>query len=392
VVHGLPLAIPPLNWILARTKSGGAAEFMRGADGRWWFCRIERLSGGDRGYLLFAQELKGLSGNQHRRITPSLLTNIGFLLAGTIGILLLTRSYVTQLLAEMHQQVKSLCGSEGSEGIPNDGKAEFVSDELEWLNELLAEVRSRLLQGSERKWQMERRKLHADKLATIATLTSAFAHQVGTPLGVIRGLTEMLLTGTFEQSEIPENLEAIIAQSDQISRTVKLLLDIGRIRSAIRVTSDVRAIAERTIQLLKPEAARRGVEVIAQLGCRPLMVDCDPDQLQQVFANLEANAFDAMGQSGGKLQVNSVADEVQGIIRISFEDTGPGVPTAIRDRIFDPFFTTKGTGQGAGIGLAVSQSVIGDHDGELTLETHTRGACFVVTLPASRALEVESHT
>jgi signal transduction histidine kinase len=57
------------------------------------------------------------------------------------------------------------------------------------------------------------------------------------------------------------------------------------------------------------------------------------------------------------------------------------VPAAIRNRIFDPFFTTKGTSQTDGMGLAISQSVIAEHDGELTLEQHTDGACFVVTLP-----------
>jgi signal transduction histidine kinase len=119
------------------------------------------------------------------------------------------------------------------------------------------------------------------------------------------------------------------------------------------------------------------------------MVDCDPDQLEEVFVNLEVNALEAMTPGGGILRVNSVADEVHGKVRLSFEDTGPGVPAAIRDRIFDPFFTTKDRGQGDGIGLAVSRSVIGDHEGELLLEQHAHGACFVVTLPASRSLELE---
>ena len=379
-VRGFPIAIPALNWISARIRLGGAAEFMRRADGRWWFCRIEPLNSGARSYLLLAQDWTVLRGNRYRQITPSLLTSIGFLLAGTIGILLLARRYVTRLLGEVHKRVKSLCNSETSAGVPS-GKVELISEECRRLDELLAE-----------KWQLERRKLKADKRAAIATLASGFAHEIGTPLGVIRGLAEMLLTGTFEQPEITENLEVIITQIDQISRMVKLLLDIGRSRPAIRVTSDVRAIAESTIQLLKPEAARRGVEVIANLGSRPLVVDCDPDQLQQVFVNLEANALDAMAPAGGRLRVNCVGDEVHGEVRLSFEDTGPGVPTAIRDRIFDPFFTTKGTGQGDGIGLTVSQFVIGDHDGELTLEQHTHGACFVVTLPASRVLELESRT
>ena len=126
--------------------------------------------------------------------------------------------------------------------------------------------------------------------------------------------------------------------------------------------------------------------MIADLGSRPLIVDCDPDQLQRVFTNIETNALEAMAW-GGQLRVNSTADEVNGDVKLSFEDTGPGVPTEMRDRIFDAFFTTKGTGQSDGIGLTVSQSVIADHGGELTLEQHGQGASFVITLPSSKPLD-----
>src|SRR5262249_44907459 len=147
---------------------------------------------------------------------------------------------------------------------------------------------------------------------------------------------------------------------------------------AIRVASDLRTIAERSIQLLAPDAERRGVAMVPNLGSRPLMVDCDPDQLEQVFLSLEVNALDAMTAGGGMLRVNSFLDEVDRKVRLSFEDSGPGVPAAIRNRIFDPFFTTK-NGHGGGIGLAVSQSIISDHDGVLTLEQRARGTCFVIT-------------
>jgi two-component system, NtrC family, sensor histidine kinase HydH len=299
----------------------------------------------------------------------------------------LARRYLRRLLAELLAPGERLSDSEASPRVPGACKLDFTSQAFR----RLAQTRCRL-QANERKWQLERRKLNGEKLTTVATLAAGFAHEIGTPLGVIRGLAEMLLSTTIEQSEVKENLEIIIIQADQISRMVKTLLDIGQCRSMIRVTSDIRAIAERSIRLIKPEAARRGVEVFANLGSRPLMVDCDPDRLQEVFVNLETNALDAMVPSGGKLRVNSTADEVHGRVRLSFEDTGPGVPTMIRDRIFDPFFTTKGTGQGHGAGLAVSQSVIGEHDGELTLEPQTSGACFIVTLPASRAYGVAPPT
>jgi signal transduction histidine kinase len=231
--------------------------------------------------------------------------------------------------------------------------------------------------------RLERRKARAEKSALIGALTAGFAHELGTPLGVIRGRAEMLLDGTFGHAELIENLEAIVAQIDHIERIVSLLLKFGRRPPAIRVLIDLRPLVERTIGLQEPTARCHGVTLVVNLGARPLMIDCDPDQLQQALAQLAANALDAMEAEGGILRVNSVADEGRGEIRLSFEDTGPGVPVAIRQRIFEPFFTTKSPGL-RGMGLALSRAITSEHDGELALEPRAKGACFVVTLPLAR--------
>jgi signal transduction histidine kinase len=391
VMPGFPGAIVAAGRISPPIRTAGAAEFMRRAGGRSWFCRIEPLGTGSRAYLLLAQDCDALLEDHYQPIVTSLLASVCFLLVGAIAIPLLARSYVTRPLAELLRRVSILGGSDVSERTPNGDEVNFVSEEFSRIDEQLG-TSNRLLQESERMIRLERRELNAEKLAAIATLVSGFAHEIGTPLGVIRGRAEMLLSSNLEQSEVMEHAEVIITQIDHITRMVNVLLDLGRRRTAIRVASDVRTIADRSLQLLEPEAARRSVAIVANLGSSPMMVDCDPDQLEQVFVNLAVNALDAMARDGGILRVSSVADEVHGKVGLRFEDTGPGVPIAIRDRIFDPFFTTKGSGQGNGMGLAFCQSVIGDHDGELTLEQHDHGACFVVTLPVSRSLELGPRT
>jgi len=317
--------------------------------------------------------------DRHRRIGPWGLANIGLLLAGAAGIVLFALRCVIRPPAGLEVRVNTLTDSHVSRPLADTGN--MVSGELRRVNEQLAETGQRLLQRSERKLQQERPKLNSEKLAAIAAVASGFAHAIGTPLGVIRGRAELLLSAPLGRSEAADDLRVIIVQIDQISRLVKRLLDFGRPGPGIRIASDIRVIADRAIELLTPEATYRGVEVIADLGSRPLIVNCDPDQLQEVFIHLGANALDAMDPIGGKLRVKSVEDEVHEKVRLSFEDTGPGVPAAIGNRIFDPFFTTKSTSQADGMGLAISRSVIAEHDGELTLEQHTNGACFVVTLP-----------
>jgi signal transduction histidine kinase len=331
---------------------------------------------------------RALNASLTAQIAASLLANAAFLLIGAGGIALMTRRYVTRPLADLSRRITALGISEEEVRAANDGKVVFSSDEFRNIDLQLAGMQRCLLQESDRRLQLERRSLNADKHAAIATLASSFAHEIGNPLGVIRGRSEMLLSsGNIEPSELRENLEVIVAEIDCITRMVTLLLHLGQRRPAIRVASDLRAIAEHSIQLLEPEAVRRGVAMIRNLGSKPLMVDCDPDQLEQVFLNLETNALDAMTPGGGMLQVHSFVDEVDGKVGLSFEDSGPGVPAAIRNRIFDPVFTTRNPGRGDGMGLALSHSIITDHNGELILEPRAHGTCFTITLPASRSVE-----
>jgi signal transduction histidine kinase len=129
--------------------------------------------------------------------------------------------------------------------------------------------------------------------------------------------------------------------------------------------------------------------MVADLGSAPLVVNGDPDQLQQVFVNLEINALDAMGALGGQLHISAAQDQASGKISLSFGDTGPGVPERFKGRIFDPFFTTKDPGKGTGMGLAVSQSIVVEHDGELRLAPSSQGARFIVELPTYQAAELK---
>jgi signal transduction histidine kinase len=120
------------------------------------------------------------------------------------------------------------------------------------------------------------------------------------------------------------------------------------------------------------------------LGDEPILTECDADQLQQVFINLAMNALDAMTPGAGSLEVRARLEQENGnapAAKITFADSGPGITLDNRARIFDPFFTTKEPGKGTGMGLAVSQSIVRDHDGEITLETGPAGTRFTILMP-----------
>ena len=111
------------------------------------------------------------------------------------------------------------------------------------------------------------------------------------------------------------------------------------------------------------------------------MVDGDPEQLHQVFVNLLLNGIDSMSQ-GGILQISIqyVQAEKPDICRISFCDSGTGIPQAVLERIFEPFVTTKE--RGTGLGLAISRRIIKEHNGDLiAANRQDGGAVFTVDLP-----------
>ena len=101
-----------------------------------------------------------------------------------------------------------------------------------------------------------------------------------------------------------------------------------------------------------------------------------PGRAHQVLVNLMLNAAQALGGSTGHIRVARV--EVDGAVELWVEDAGPGVPDDLQEAIFDPFFTTKDPGEGTGLGLAVSRSLMEAMDGDLRYESGADGAIFIV--------------
>ncbi len=385
-LHDFPIKLPSAAQVRKDLGATGSSEFTQTANGRYWFCRIAPLGRvPSSGYLLVAQDWTEVREDLYRRTLGAVTAGVVVVLLTTILIPLVARRYVSLPLKELSRRVSSFSSGDEPEREVAGDEVTLITEEFRKLARELSVARRRLLDESERKIELERRLRHSDKLATIGTLASGLAHEIGTPLGVIRGRAEHLLRSNPDPRKLNQGLEIIINQIDRITRIVRMLLDFGRRREPIRLTTDVRAIVQRTLHLLETEAERRNIRLVSNLGAAPLLADCDADQLQQVFVNLGMNALDAMAENGGILRVTAEhrLTEIGEQVRLCFEDDGPGVEEHLRERVFDPFFTTKEPGKGTGMGLAVSQSIVRDHDGEITLEPGNRGARFVVALAAS---------
>lgn len=227
--------------------------------------------------------------------------------------------------------------------------------------------------------QTERRAQAAESLASVATLVAGLAHEIGTPMGVIRGHAEAL-EGAVQGEKAQWRLRTIRDQIDRISTIIQSLLNIARPRQAVRVPVALTDVADTAIAFLSEKIRVRGVSVErAFQSCAA--VRGDPDKLQQLFLNLFLNAIDAMPE-GGTLRV-AIAPCANGEIEVRVADTGIGISGSDLPHIFTPFFSTKPAGRGSGLGLVVAAGIVGDHGGHIDVQSEMgRGTEFVIGLPA----------
>jgi len=254
--------------------------------------------------------------------------------------------------------------------------------DLEHANRELAEASRHLArdyeaQGQELR-QTERRARAAEDLASIATLVAGLAHEIGTPMGVIRGHAEAL-GGAVTEERAQWRLRTILEQIDRISSMIQSLLNIARPRETVRVPVDLGELLDTTLAFLSEKLERRSVEIERTYGAVPAIAG-DPDKLQQLFLNLFLNAIDAM-PDGGALRIALRLDGDDSV-EVEIADSGVGVATQDLEQLFKPFFTTKPPGRGSGLGLVVVQGIVADHGGQIDVASEPgRGTAFTIRLP-----------
>jgi signal transduction histidine kinase len=235
-----------------------------------------------------------------------------------------------------------------------------------------AELRERL--------RAEERLLRTEKLATAGQLSAGIAHEIGTPLGVVRGRAELAIgrLGT-DHAEAP-GLRVIVDQIDHVTRLIAQLLSYARPDATNAQHVDVRAAVDSVVELLATEASRKHVAL--DRGDIAGSVFADAGQLQQVLVNVAMNAIDACDDGG---RVTLLAQPRGDVVAIEVVDTGHGISADDRAHLFDPFFTRKKRGKGTGLGLWVVAELARAHGAEIdvsSIEGH--GTTFRILWPTER--------
>jgi signal transduction histidine kinase len=229
--------------------------------------------------------------------------------------------------------------------------------------------------------EVQARARHAEQLAAIGRMIAMIAHDLRTPLSVIRAAGAELARGAdgLAAAALRDLGGEVVSEADAMERMCGELLEVTRISEggAHLAEADLDAVVAAAVAPLAELAAHAGVDVDMDLAAA-VSLPLDADRLQRALRNLVRNACEAM-PDGGLLRI--VTRREGEAATLAVVDNGPGIPAEIADRLFEPFVTSGKRG-GSGLGLAVVRKVVDDHGGSVTAgKAEGGGTAFRVRLP-----------
>ena len=234
----------------------------------------------------------------------------------------------------------------------------------------------------------------ADRLESAGRLAAGVAHEVKNPLTIIR-LGVDYLAKQFSQKSNKEVLDDVRGAIDRADNVIKDLLDLSRQQSFVRRPININQVIDNALRFIKHKIERRNIAIVRSRNDPMPLIYADPDRLVQVFINLLSNAAQAIGQDGSiEIVTRSIClserdVELPGtgafrigeqVVAVEIRDNGPGFPAEYEKKLFEPFFTTKPMGEGSGLGLAVSRSIVIMHRGSISISNLPSGGASALLM------------
>jgi PAS domain S-box-containing protein len=249
--------------------------------------------------------------------------------------------------------------------------------------------------------RMEEQFRQAQKMDAIGTLAGGIAHDFNNILAAISGYTELARMILKENPEVREHLGLVLQASSRATDLIRQILTFSRQQPLERLPIKLLPVVEETLKLLRATIPS-SIEFDTSLATDAPTVFADATQIHQVLMNLGTNAWHAMKDQTGRLQVKLerwVVSPAQAVAeprlqprvyaRVSVSDSGCGMDQVTLRRIFDPFFTTKLPGEGTGLGLAVVRGIMDNHDGAVTVHSQPgQGTTFRLYFPEHAGMAV----
>ena len=236
---------------------------------------------------------------------------------------------------------------------------------------------------------LQEKLLQSTKLSAMGQLIAGVAHELNNPLASVVGFADFL----GEMRDVPpalrEPLAVIREEAERASTIVKNLLGFARKQDRQRRPCALAPLLESTMSLLRNALMAQRVEARVIVEPDLPQISIDANRMQQVFVNLVNNASQAIASTGRPGTVTLRARRFLDEVTVDVIDDGPGMTEELAAQVFEPFFTTRAEHEGTGLGISISQGIVKEHGGRITLATAPgAGATFTVHLP----IETESET
>ncbi|MBL8274440.1 MAG: HAMP domain-containing histidine kinase [Xanthomonadales bacterium] len=323
--------------------------------------RVFLLGGGFR--LLVGREFLKLARTERLIRRAFAWALLGAVALGGIGGIVFTRA-VARRIERVNLTARRIREGDLSQRVPRDGSADEFDRLAEELNAMLARIQA-LMDG-------------------VRHVGDSLAHDMRLPLTRVRNRLEALREALPDDAPAQAEVQACVADADQMLATFAALLRIARLEAggagAPAASVDLAGVVEDALDLYRAPGEEAGIAFEAELN--PATVAGDRDLLFQMVANLLDNAL-KFAPPGSSVQVRTQC--LAGKSRLLVSDRGPGVPAAERERVFDRFYRVERSrhAPGSGLGLALVKAVVEHHRGTIRLEDATPGLRVVAELPAA---------
>lgn len=354
-----------------------------------------------------------------KNVNMAFITVVGAVILLLILTILVTSTWVLKPLYELVAGLQSFETQEQLVTIPvkNDTEIGLLTESFNQMSQKIWQAKSDLrkkiseleLINKELK-ETQTRLVHSAKMVSLGQLVAGVAHELNNPIGFIysnmshlKDYSEKLMAlvhiaetdpsdlsakkEEFEFEYIIKDLPKLVASCEDGARRTRDIVmglrNFSRLEEAILREIDVHDALDTTLNLLHGEIKNR-IEIHRHYEPIP-HIYCYASQINQVLMNILSNAAQAIQGNGHIwLSTHIMKDPKtkEGIIQISIQDSGQGIPTADIEKIFDPFFTTKEIGAGTGLGLSISYGIIHNHGGDIQVRSELGvGTEFILILP-----------
>lgn len=244
--------------------------------------------------------------------------------------------------------------------------------------------------------KMQSQLILSERLAASGQLAAYIAHEINSPLQAIKTMLHTFRSSVGSNDIITDQLNLMEKAFDNIRDIVKNLLDLNRPGNRTKVSLQINTVISDTLSLLKSFLARKKIEMKVDLKTEDCLIWASPQELSQVLLNLINNAVEAIYHNQkpidsifeksfpiGKIKLSTMRQNDHLIIEVS--DTGPGLNEIQIEKLFDPFYSKKKS-MGMGLGLAICNTIIQEHDGTIeAFNAPEGGAIFKIILPVIKS-------